>query len=409
MNEQSRRQFMQSSAVALGAAGVVGAGIGQQTATAQEGSVPAFAEWVPEGETILNQYGEIDVGTYTFETQLELFGEVSTRGDTLLQLEPYIYTSSMAGLWRALTQINLAEPVFGSLVEAESVGDVDPSGIPVERHTLLGRTSVYTGPFDTDTIAETVQNSDAEETEYDGIYEYSNQAVITWGEGYLIQGDNQNIDQVAAIRNTGDGDQQPRYESTAELEALLTAVDHSGQTFLRLTDDGTLSTDQYSESIDHSPLAGATSYIGTLDYDSDTTEFDTTTVVQYPEDATIDTDQVAGMVTNELSREITTEGQTVRVTARYNRDDIGYSPDDGDDSDGSENDNGDNTDDGTDDGGSSGQNETDDQNMDGSETNESEDDSDSSDGSGPGFGVLSAVSGLGGAGYLLSRRLADDE
>lgn len=407
MNEQSRRQFLQSSAVYLGAAGVVGAGIGQQPAAAQEGNVPAFAEWIPEGDTMLNQQGEIDIGTYTFETQLELFGEVSTRGDTLLQLEPYIYTSSMAGLWQALTQIDLAEPVFGSLVEAESVEEVDPSSIPVERHTLIGRTSVYTGPFETDTIAETVQSSDAEETEYDGIYEYSNQAVIAWGEDYLIQGDNQSIEQVAAIRNTGDGDQQPRYESTAELEALLTAVDHSGQTLLRLTDDGTLSTDQYSESIDHSPLAGATSYIGTLDYDSETTEFDATTVIQYPEEGSIDTDQIAEMVTSEISRELTTEGQTVRVTALYNRDDIGYSPDDGDD-DGDDTDGEQDGDDGMDDGGSDGQNGTDDQGMDGSEANESEDDSDSSDGSGPGFGILSAVSGLGGAGYLLSRRLDDD-
>ena len=125
-------------------------------------------------------------------------------------------------------------------------------------------------------------------------------------------------------------------------------------------------------------------------------------MVRYPDDATIDTDQVAEMVTSELSREITTEGQTVRVTARYNRDDVGYNPDDGDDSDDGQDG------DGTDDGDAGGQNETDDQNMD-SETNESEDNSESSDGSGPGFGVFSAVSGLGGAGYLLSRRVGDDE
>lgn len=394
MDKQSRRQFIRSSAVAVAATGVLGAGIGQRAGAAQDSSVPDYAEWIPEGEIILNQQGEIDIRTYTLDAQVKLFAEVSTRGDPLLQLEPFIYTSRMTGLWQILAQVDLAEVVFGSLVGAERAEDVEPSGIPADRHTLLGRTSVYAGSFDTDAIAESVRNSDAEETEFAGVYEYPNDAVIAWGDGYLIQGDNQNIEQVAAIRNTGDGDQQPRYENTAELEQLLTAVDHSGQTFLRLTEDGTLNTSQYSDTIDHSPIEGASGYIGTLGYDVDTAEFDATTVIRYPDEGSIDRERISGMVTNALSQEITAEGRSVRVTARYDRDEVGYNPDANSD-----------TDSETDGGGTDG-NET--QEMDDSDTNTSEDGSESSDGSGPGFGVLSAATGLGGAGYLLSKRLGED-
>lgn len=408
MNEQSRRQFMQSSAVALGAAGVVGAGIGQQTATAQEGSIPAFAEWVPEGDAVLNQQGELFVTTYTIEGQFEWFGEVRPGDEILLQFEPFVFTTSNLRRWQVLTASNLGEPVLGSLIGSEDLANADPSNVPAERHTVVGRTSVYTGEFDTDSIAQAVQDSSAEETETDGVYQYpTSGAVIAWGEGYLIQGATR--EEVALVRDTGDGDQSPRYEGSTDLQELFSAVEHDAQTLLRFIDSGTLAVDQYNDTIEYSPLDGALGYVSTLGYDSETAEFDATTVIRYPEGATVDTDQVAGMVTNELSREITTEEQSVRVTAQYNRDDIGFSTDDGDDSDGSEDDNGDNTDDGTDNGGSGGQNDTDDQSMDGSESNESEDDSDSSDGSGPGFGILSAVSGLGGAGYLLSRRLGDDE
>jgi hypothetical protein len=401
MHEQSRRQFIQSSAVALGATGVLGAGIGQQPGGAQENGVPGYAEWIPEGEGILNQQGELEIGTYAFDTQIELFGEVSPGGQQPLQFEPFVYTASMLGLWRALTVVDLAEPVLGSLNDAETAEEADPSGVPADRHVLIGRTSVYTGSFDTDAIAEAVQNSNTEATEFDRLYEYPESgAVIAWGDGYLIQGDTRSVEQVATIRDAGDGDQPARYENSTELAELLAAVDHSGQTIVRLTGDGTLSTDQYSEAIDHSPLEGATSYIGTLGYDIETAEFDATTVVRYPDQESVDPDRLSEMVTNELSQEVTTDGQSARVTARYARSDVGFDIED-DESDDGDDQNGD-------DSGNDSDSGQDDQTMDDSDTNDSEDDSESSDGSGPGFGLVTGLSAVGGAGYLLSQRLGDD-
>lgn len=408
MNQQSRRQFIGSSAVALGVAGGLGTGITSGFGAVQDGEIPAFAEWIPEGEIILNQQGELGMGTYTFESQLELFGEVSAGGQRPFQFEPFVYTAGMIRLWRALTVTDLAEPILGSLNDAQSAGDVDPSGVPAERHLLIDRTSVYTGSFDTDAIAESVQNSDATETQFDGVYEYPNTAVIAWGDGYLIQGDSQNVEQVAAIRNTGDGDQTARYENTPDLEQLLRAVDHSGQTVLRLTDDGTLSVDQYSEVIDHSPIEGATSYVGTLGYDVEATEFDATSVLLYPDEGSVDTELISGIITSELSQEITADGRSVRVTARYDRADVGFDIDDSDDStdgedgiDGDDSTDGDDTSDGTD--GSDGED-----GMDGQNDSNSTDGEDSSDGSGPGFGLMTGLSAVGGAGYLLSQRLGDD-
>lgn len=401
MHEQSRRQFIQSSAVVLGATGVLGAGIGQQPGGAQENGVPGYAEWIPEGEGILNQQGELEIGTYAFDTQIELFGEVSPGGQQPLQFEPFVYTASMLGLWRALTVVDLAEPVLGSLNDAETAEEADPSGVPADRHVLIGRTSVYTGSFDTDAIAEAVQNSNTEATEFDRLYEYPESgAVIAWGDGYLIQGDTRSVEQVATIRDAGDGDQPARYENSTELAELLAAVDHSGQTIVRLTGDGTLSTDQYSEAIDHSPLEGATSYIGTLGYDIETAEFDATTVVRYPDQESVDPDRLSEMVTNELSQEVTTDGQSARVTARYARSDVGFDIED-DESDDGDDQNGD-------DSGNDSDSGQDDQTMDDSDTNDSEDDSESSDGSGPGFGLVTGLSAVGGAGYLLSQRLGDD-
>lgn len=418
MNNKSRRQFLRSSAAAVGT-GVVGIGLSQQRGVAQEiGEPPEYAEWIPQGDSILNDVGELDIGTYTFDEQIELFGEVSAGEDQPLQFEPFIYTASMLGAWRALSLTNLADPVLGSLNSVSDATEADPSGVPADRHVLVGRTSVYLGSFDTDAIQQAVEDSDATETEYDGVYEYPNTAVIAWGDGYLLQGDNQNaqnVEQVAAIRNTGDGDQQPRYESSPELQELLTAVDHTGQVIFRYTDDGTLSTGEYSQSIDHSPLEGATGYIGTLRYDVDATEFDATTVVRYPEGASIDTDKVGSIVADEHLEEITQDGRSVRVTASYDRSAVGFDPSDGDDGDdgtdgedgddGTDGSDGQDGDDGTDgsdgeDGGDDGQDGSDD----GTNTNDS---SESSDGSGPGFGVMGAVSAVGGAGYLLSQRLND--
>jgi len=375
MNEQSRRQFIRSSAAALGATGVLRAGIGRQMGAAQEaGEIPDYAEWIPDGETVLNEQGELVVGTYTFDALVELFGEVSAGDQRPLQFEPFLYTASMIRIWPILTRIDLADQILGSLNESGSAAEVDRSEIPADRHILLGRTSVYTGSFDTDAIAQTVEESDAQETEFDGVYEYDNTAVIAWGDGYFIQGNTQGVDQVAAIRNTGDGDRQPRHDSNDEFQQLLGAVDHSTQTLIRRTDDDTLSTDRYSGSIDHSPLAGATSYIGTLSYDVDTTEFDATTVIRYPDQGSIDPDQISEMVTNERSQEITRDGRTVRVTARYASEDVDFDV-------------------------------SNDQN---GANNTDQDSENSSDGSGPGFGLVTGLSAVGGAGYLLSQRLGDE-
>jgi hypothetical protein len=47
--------------------------------------------------------------------------------------------------------------------------------------------------------------------------------------------------------------------------------------------------------------------------------------------------------------------------------------------------------------------------MDGSDGSDGDDGSDGSDDSGPGFGILSAATGIGGAGYLLKQRLGNPD
>lgn len=404
MTGQSRRQFLQSSAATVGAAGLVST-VGLAGATTQQASVPAYAEFVPTGDFVLSQRGELELGTYTLDAQVELFGQVSGSDSIPLQFEPFVYSTLLLNFWEFFDGTNLAEPVFGSLSEftaLDDISEVDTSDVPAERHTLIGRaTSLYLGPFDLDTIQRRVDEGDATETSQSGLYEYPNGAIVTWGDGYLLIG--ANVDQVAAIQQTGDGPDQPRYEQSSELETLLRAVDHSGHTLTRLTDDGTLSVSEHGQSLDHSPLEGTSGYIGTLSYDNEATEFAATTVARYPDEQSVTGDRLGEMVVQELDSNLTTDGRSVRVTASYDRTEAGLAPDedsDGQNGDDSQSDGQDSTD-----GSDSGTNET----TDDGTSQQTGDDSGSSDDGGPGFGIATALSSLGGAGYLLARRVGENE
>ncbi len=409
MTDQSRRQFLQTSAATLGAAGLATAGLGSASAQ-QTGDLPAYAEFVPTGDSILSSRGELELGTYSLDAQVELFGQVSGSDSIPLQFEPFIYSTLLLQFWQFLGRTELSEPVVGSLSNfnaLEDVSEVDASNVPAERHTLIGNTSLYSGPFDLDTIQQRVDESDATETSQSGIYEYPTGEIVTWGDGYLLLG--ASVEQVAAIQQTGDGSAQPRYEQDAELETLLRAVEHGGHTLTRLTNDGTLKVSEYGQTLDHSPVEGATGYIGTLNYDSNATEFTATTVARYPDEASVATDRISGMIVKELDSNITTEGRSVRLTASYDRAEAGLAPDDSgddgtddgqDDGDDSQSDDGDDGTDGTD----GGTNGTDD-----GTTQQDSDGSESSDDGGPGFGIGTALSSLGGAGYLLARRVGNNE
>lgn len=402
MTDQSRRQFLQTSAATVGAAGLIST-VGLGTASAQQGELPAYAEFVPTGDLILSRRGELELGTYRLDAQIELFGQVSGSDSIPLQFEPFIYSTLLLEFWQFLGRTDLAEPVFGPLSDftaLDDISEVEAEGVPAERHTLIGTTSLYSGPFDRDEIDSRVQDSDATETSESGIYEYPTGEIVTWGEGYLLLG--ASVEQVAAIQQTGDGPEQPRYEQSSELDTLLRAVEHSGHTLTRLTNDGTLSVSEYGQSLDHSPLEGTTGYIGTLSYDSDTTEFSATTVARYPDEQSVATDRISGMIVQERDSNVTTDSRSVRLTASYDRAEAGLAPDDtnddgtddtqDDDDDSQSDDDGQDSADGTDEDGDSGM----DQQM---------DDSESSDDGSPGFGVATALSSLGGAGYLLARRL----
>jgi PGF-CTERM protein len=406
MTDQSRRQFLQTSAATVGAAGLVST-VG--LASAQQSSLPAYAEFVPTGEGILSDRGELELGTYTLDAQIELFGQVQGSDSIPLQFEPFVYSTLLLEFWQFLGRANIAEEIMGSLSDftvLDDINNVDASSVPAERHTLIGTTSLYSGPFDIEAIESAVQESEGTETSVSGIYEYPTGEIVTWGEGYLLLG--ASVDQVAAIQRTGDGPDQPRYEQSPELETLLTAVDHGGHTLTRLTDGGTLNVSEYGQSLDHSPLEGTTGYIGTLSYDSDATEFSATTVARYPGEGSVTADRLSEMIVQELNSNVTTDGRSVRVTASYDRAEAGLAPDDSDDQ--NSDDDGQNGDDGQSDGGDGtdggdgGTNEADD----GSDQ-QSGDGSESSDDGGPGFGVATALSSLGGAGYLLTRRLGENE
>ncbi|WP_436901921.1 twin-arginine translocation signal domain-containing protein [Halovenus halobia] len=407
MTDQSRRQFLQTSAATVGAAGLVST-VGLGTVSAQQtGELPAYAEFVPTGDEFLSQRGELELGTYRLDAQVDLFGQVSTAESIPLQFEPFVYSTLLLQYWEFFGGTNLAEPVFGSLSDftaLDDISEVDSSNIPAERHVLIGRaTSLYLGPFDLDTIQQRVDESDATETSQSGLYEYPNGAIVTWGDGYLLIG--ANVDQVAAIQQTGDGPDQPRYEQSSELETLLRAVDHGGHTLTRLTSDGTLSVGEYGQGLDHSPLEGTSGYIGTLSYDSEATEFSATTVARYPDQSSVATDRISGLIERELDSNVTTDGRSVRLTASYDRAEAGLAPDE-------------NSDDGTDDGDDN-QDDGSQDDTDGSDgaTNETDDGTDqstgdgseSSDDGGPGFGIGTALSSLGGASYLLARRFGSED
>lgn len=388
MTEQSRRQFLQTSTGAVGAAGLVST-VGLTSATPHQSSVPAYAEFVPTGDLILLRRGELELGTYTLDAQIALFGQIQGSDSIPLQFEPLIYSTLLLEFWQLLGRANIGEEILGSLSDftvVDDINDVSASNVPAERHTLIGTTSLYSGPFDIGAIESAVQESDASETSTSGIYEYPTGEIVTWGEGYLLLGTS--VDQVAAIQQTGDGPDQPRYEQNPELATLLRAVDHGGHTLTRLTDDGTLSVSEYGQGLDHSPLEGTTGYIGTLSYDSDATEFSATTVARYPDEGSAATDRLGEMVVQELDSNVTTEGRTARVTASYDRAEAGLAPDDTSDGSGGT----DNTTNDTADGG----------------MDQQSGDSESADDGGPGFGAATALSSLGGAGYLLKRRLRKD-
>ena len=437
MAETSRRQFLRASAIAvplIGAGTAVGTQntyFGQQQALQQQ-DVPAYADWVPADDSVLDENEELSVGTLEIATLLEIIAEGEDEEDddddeVPIPFEAYIVAAFAAVFgWDTLDEGGLAEPVLGQsgqqAMEAPTTTDA-----PATRQLFIGDTSVYLGSFDTEEIESIVDDGDFEETDVADIFAFETpfygEQLLAWDENYLVLGED--IDEVAAVIDAGTGEQASRAETDEDFARLLATAGQGEFVFCRLAEAETLTFDEGDGDffgIDYSPLEGVQGYAHSNWFDIDAERLDAVTALSYPTEDAIDMDRLGGLGADASQRESRQDGRFVTIETVYDEE-FATDPDDDeqddeqDDDDEREQDDdgeGEDTDPPADDE-NEGEEETgsdddadgqDDQEADQDDVDEPDDDADDN---GAGFGVVAALSGLGGVGYLLSKRVGRRE
>jgi hypothetical protein len=461
----SRRGFLRTSAAVvslagLGAAG--GAGFRGVEATAQAADVPSYADFVPADGQFVAENGAVEVGSFDIGTYLEA---LRTEGDgegsetVPFQLEPLplnVFAGSTS--FALLEQLGFGGPIpVVSAPAEEAISDLN-----TDRVTSIVDVTVYAGSYDTDAIAGTVEESDLTESDTSGVFvgpdprfggTQADQVVaVTWTSEYVISGPS--VDLVATVDDTAQGQAPRLHEQNETVARQFADAGHGAFTTTSFTSDPPLQVneDNAQFGIDYSPVETAQlqGYTQSLAVDLDDAVITATTVFSHESEAAVDEDVLSAVGSETGESTLSRDGRFVTVESTYPDvipEDSGDGTDDGGAGDGGGDDgtgdgggddgtgdgggddgagDGDGDDDGTgdgggDDGSDGGMDDGADDGSDGDgddggtdDGSDGDGDGGSGDGLGPGFGPLSALTGLGGAGYLLSQRLgadtgADDE
>lgn len=448
MEQFNRRRFLRATAVGASAIGTATAVTGSSAATSwQTGDVPAYADWVPAVDDVRSETGNLEVGHLEIDPLLELFAlddgeddDEEEDEDPSLVVESFTIPAFVAVFeWPFLSQLGLDEPVLGGNPD-EELESGELLGGPAETQTIIGSdTSVYLGEFDTDAIAAAVDEQDFEEVE-DGIFQIEEAGVsqvIAWGEEYVLFG--MDPDRIARVREAGTGDRDSWPDVEPDLSTILARGSGGDFIFTRYAFEDELTIQDEDVELfgfDYSPVETAKGYTQSARFDLDEQTFEATMALVYASEDRIDTGRLDPIGAGATDRDLTVDGRFVTIQMLFTeqfpggidradfdgREDTDDQQDDdgtddengtgddtdgtGDDTDGSDDDT-DGTDDDTDGTGDdgTGDDETEDedtQQTDDEEINDSDDD-------GAGFGVMAALSGVGGAAYVLSRRLGREK
>lgn len=409
----SRRRLLKGSAGALTA---VGLGLSSASTAAQTGSVPAYADFVPSGDDrFVLRNGSTEFASVDFSRLFELLiagtsptGEASEK--VRFQFEPQILVIiSTVTPFTLFDRLDLGDAIPAArIVNQEEAPDELPD-LLTERVTAISTgalgvgVSVSEGSYDTDALATAVEESPLTESSTAGVFvgddpRYSDSAedikiALTWTEDSIIAGPS--VDLVTTVRETGRGEQPRLHEQNSDVARQLSAAGHGDFSTTSYAIDGDFRINQQNTFlVDYTPIEEAqlTGYTQSNSYDLSAGTISATSVLTHPSTSAASESALSGVGGQADDRSVSSDGRFITVESIYqgavpteeSTDDSDDSTDDGSDSDAGSTD------------GSESDSETDD--------NSGGDGSESADDGGPGFGLVSALTGLGGAGYLLKRR-----
>jgi len=443
-----RRGFLRASAGALSLAGLGVSGIGGAHGT-QAVDTPQYADFVPADDRFSSENGAVGVVSADVPSLIEFFRvESDQQFETPpFQLEPLLQLSFLAGFEFSLFQglgLEGVIPVAAAGGNNPGFGEIATSELVTDRLTSFGNVTVSSGSYDADGIAAAIEESELTESDVAGVFTGSNPAfggsqqsepvAVTWGSGYVISGPAPEL--VAVAEETVQGETARLSEQNEDFARQVADAGAGSFTSTGFSLEGQLQIDGSNSFVDYSALreSAVQGYTHSHVVNPGMSVWDGTSVLSYETTDAVDEEALSGMGTEAAESSLSRDGRFVTVESDYSN----LLPDDGTDGggnggtggdgggnggtggdggdDGAGGDGGDDGagGDGGDDGTSgdgSGDNET---GIDGGAGDDESGDNETGgdggdDGFGPGFGPLSVLAGIGGAGYLLSRRLGDTE
>jgi hypothetical protein len=398
------------------------ASTGSVTAT-QNDEIPEYADWIGNDRfedggrvTCLDVQNAVEAAQFMLENMAQ--GIEQKPLDPLAL--PYVFGSTAgSGTWSKIAVFGFSAAILGAeevSVDSSLPMQLTPEDVIAKRHLLFEDVSVFLGPFDTDSFDQTVEeDEDIEQLGADGIYmsgdQYALDYFFTWGEGYFIIGED--LDQVEAVEQVGNGERPRRHEENDEFARLLRSTGHHEIVNAVQFQEGQNTLDEVGiDLVDLSPYEDVTGYAVGNDFDFDGEEIDATVGLTYPTEGDIDDEAISAVGADATERDESRDDNYVRVSATFSGENWFYG---------------------------NPRSETDStastptptptpeltptptptptQTATPAETATSTPTAtpgestatESSDGSGPGFGLLSGLAGFGGAGYLLRQRLSDPD
>jgi hypothetical protein len=406
--------------------------------------------------------------TRLFELLVASSDQEEEEGDSeaaRLQFEPQVL-----GIFSAVTPLSLYDQIgLGDVLPAAAAGSQQsaPEEVPdlmTDRITSVSTTAmgsgiaVATGSYDPGALASALDQGPLEPSDTSGVYvgddprfggtQQDVQVAVTWSDQYIISGPS--VALVTTIAATGAGNRPRLHEQNGDLARQLSAAGNGPFTTTSYSPSGTLQINQENTFfVDYSPIENVTlkGYSQSTTTDLAAGEINAISTFNHPSSGDASESALSGVGEGAAERSVSSDGRYVTIESVYRGEIPAQEDDTSDDSSSDEDSSGDGTsDDSSSDEDSSGDGTSDDSSSDedssgdgsddsssdsdsgstdgsGSESDSSGDDSGSSDdggsggssddgsgssdGGGPGFGLVSALSGLGGAGYLLKQRLDD--
>jgi hypothetical protein len=461
-----------SAAVAsLGALGVTGVTPTWGSAV-QSGDVPAYADFVPADDQFLSETGVLQFQSIDVDAFVDIITFQEETGDNDNQDEtiPFQLSPQPVSLFTAAFHFSLLNGLgLGEEVPLAGLsGQEPPEEVPdtrTDRVSVVGDVVFDIGDYDADALVTAVEEAGLTESDTAGVFtgpdprgggNQEQTVAIALSSDYLVAGGN--VESVQTVVETARGNGSRLHEQNSDFARLLADTGDGAFVTVRFaTGGGPLPTpDGGFLNIDYSPIEQATlqGVAQSNVYDLDAMEVSATTVFSHVSTDDVDESALSGVGASAAERSVSRDGRFVTVESLYTEfpgsdggsDDGGSDDGSGDDGSGDDGSGDGGSDDGSGDGGSddgSGDGSTDDGSGDGGGMDDGSDDDGSGDGStddgsgdgstddgsgdgtddgdnatdgdggggdgfGPGFGVLSAVASLGGAGYLLSQRLSGD-